>query len=249
MFSRVLCSATVCLALGGESFKAHDPHDPVVAKRVGQGSFENCFRRSAISSLDGGQFESHVLQWNTNAPDFNASSNSSWLNATVWLWLFGQTISNSNRSLIRSPAASIFCRVFALPLRCVTGRLANDFQRVQCAHAFAFEQSCQLLIVAQTRRAASSGLRMPSEGCADATHCIFEGIGNRRRCVALSLRVFTIAPARNRPGCASAPLPNNGSEDRRAVPIHYTSGLRPARTETGSFGSRFHTRPRRKSSH
>ena len=106
MFSRVLCSATVCLALGGESFKAHDPHDPVVAKRVGQGSFENCFRRSAISSLDGGQFESHVLQWNTNAPDFNASSNSSWLNATVWLWLFGQTISNSNRSLINPPAAS-----------------------------------------------------------------------------------------------------------------------------------------------
>jgi hypothetical protein len=46
---------------------------------------------------------SHVLQWNTNAPDFSASSNSFWLNVTVWLWSFGQTISKSMRSLMSLP--------------------------------------------------------------------------------------------------------------------------------------------------
>jgi hypothetical protein len=35
--------------------------------------FESCFRNLAISSGEGGQSVSHVLQWNTNAPDFNAS--------------------------------------------------------------------------------------------------------------------------------------------------------------------------------
>jgi len=50
---------------------------------------------------------SHVLQWNTNAPDFSVSSNSSCLNVTVWLWSFGQTISKSIRSLkcLQSAAA------------------------------------------------------------------------------------------------------------------------------------------------
>jgi hypothetical protein len=43
---------------------------------------------------------SHVLQWNTNAPDFNSSSNSSLSNVTVWLWSFGHSISNC----IRLPA-------------------------------------------------------------------------------------------------------------------------------------------------
>lgn len=43
---------------------------------------------------------SQVLQWNTNAPFFSVSSNSSSLNVTVWLWSFGQTISKSFRSLI-----------------------------------------------------------------------------------------------------------------------------------------------------
>ena len=54
----------------------------------------------AISSLDGGQFVSHVLQWNTRAPDFSSTSNPSRSNVTVWLWSFGHTISNSMRSLI-----------------------------------------------------------------------------------------------------------------------------------------------------
>ena len=54
----------------------------------------NCFRNLAISSLDGGQFVSQVLQWNTKLPDFSAPSNSSWLNFTVCAWSFGQTISN-----------------------------------------------------------------------------------------------------------------------------------------------------------
>jgi len=69
-------------------------------KTLGQDSFENCFRILAISSLVGGHFVSQVLQWNTNAPDFNVSSNSSRLNVTVWSWLFGHTISKSNRSLM-----------------------------------------------------------------------------------------------------------------------------------------------------
>ena len=56
-----------------------------------------------MSSGEGGQFVSHVLQWNTNAPDFSASSNSFWLNVTVWLWSFGQTISKSIRSLMSLP--------------------------------------------------------------------------------------------------------------------------------------------------
>src|ERR1700693_1196544 len=62
--------------------------------------FENCFRILAMSSWEGGQLASHVLQWNTNAPDFNVSSNSFWLNVIVWLWSFGQTISKSTRSLM-----------------------------------------------------------------------------------------------------------------------------------------------------
>jgi hypothetical protein len=57
-----------------------------------------------MSWWEGGQFVSHVLQWKTNVPDFNASSNSSWLNVTVWLWSFGQTISKSMRLLTESPA-------------------------------------------------------------------------------------------------------------------------------------------------
>ena len=60
-------------------------------------------RNFAISSCDGGQFVSHVLQWNTSVPDFRAASNSCWLNVTVWLWSFGQTISKSMRSLIMPP--------------------------------------------------------------------------------------------------------------------------------------------------
>jgi len=51
--------------------------------------FESCFRILAIASWEGGQFVSHVLQWNTSAPDFSSASNSSRLNVTVWLWSFG----------------------------------------------------------------------------------------------------------------------------------------------------------------
>jgi hypothetical protein len=46
---------------------------------------ENRFLSEPISFLNGGQFVSHVLQWNTKAPDFNAASNSSRLNGIVWL--------------------------------------------------------------------------------------------------------------------------------------------------------------------
>jgi hypothetical protein len=66
---------------------------------------ENTFRNSTISSWDGGQSVSHVLQWNTKAPDFKVSSNSCCVNATVWLWLFGQSISNLMRSLMSPPVA------------------------------------------------------------------------------------------------------------------------------------------------
>lgn len=62
----------------------------------------NCFRNLAISSLDGGQFVSQVLQWNTKALDFKASSNSSCVNLTVWLWLCGHTISSLTRLFILS---------------------------------------------------------------------------------------------------------------------------------------------------
>jgi hypothetical protein len=61
-----------------------------------------------MSWWEGGQFVSHVLQWKTNAPDFSASSNPSWVNVTVWLWSFGQTISKSIRLLTESPACEIF---------------------------------------------------------------------------------------------------------------------------------------------
>ena len=54
-------------------------HDYVVLESALE-FFENSFRSLAISSLDRGQ-----LQWNTMASDFNASSNSSCLNVTVWL--------------------------------------------------------------------------------------------------------------------------------------------------------------------
>ena len=57
--------------------------------------FASVFRNFAISSCDGGQFASQVLQWNSSTPDFRASSNPSWLKVTVWLWPFGQTISKS----------------------------------------------------------------------------------------------------------------------------------------------------------
>jgi hypothetical protein len=53
-----------------------------------------------MSSREGGQSVSHVLQWNTSAPDFSSASNSPWLNLTVWSWSFGQTISNFIRSLM-----------------------------------------------------------------------------------------------------------------------------------------------------
>jgi hypothetical protein len=43
---------------------------------------------------------SHVLQWNTITPAFNASSNFSCVKDTVWLWSFGHTISNSMLSLM-----------------------------------------------------------------------------------------------------------------------------------------------------
>ncbi len=49
---------------------------------------------------------SHVLQWNTNVPDFNDASNSPCVNLTVWLWLFGQTISNASRLCILSSSCS-----------------------------------------------------------------------------------------------------------------------------------------------
>jgi hypothetical protein len=68
---------------------------------------------------------SHVLQWNINAPDFSASSNSFWLNVTVWSWSFGQTISKSMRSLMS----------LLLP-----GHSSNN-----CSNKF-----CQSLIVAHT---------------------------------------------------------------------------------------------------
>src|SRR5665647_19581 len=68
----------------------------------------------AISSLVGGQSVSHVLQWNTSVSDFSASSNSSWLNVTVWLWLLGHTISNSRRSLMGPPAACESSSIVAL---------------------------------------------------------------------------------------------------------------------------------------
>ncbi len=63
-------------------------------------SFDNALRNVAISSWDGGQLVSQVLQWNTSAPDFKVSSNSSRLNVTVWLWSFGQTISEAKLLLI-----------------------------------------------------------------------------------------------------------------------------------------------------
>src|ERR1700728_3348608 len=67
-------------------------------------AFESSFRILAIISWEGGQSVSHVLQWNTSAPDFSSASNSSWLNLTVWSWSFGQTISNFIRSLMSLPS-------------------------------------------------------------------------------------------------------------------------------------------------
>jgi hypothetical protein len=81
--------------------------------------FASSFRILAISSREGGQFVSHVLQWNTSAPDFSSASNSSWLNLTVWSWSFGQIISNFIRSLMRLLLFSgpLFgCPVFLHPL-------------------------------------------------------------------------------------------------------------------------------------
>jgi hypothetical protein len=62
--------------------------------------FASSLRILAMSSREGGQSVSHVLQWNTSAPDFSSASNSPWLNLTVWSWSFGQTISNFIRSLM-----------------------------------------------------------------------------------------------------------------------------------------------------
>src|ERR1700730_16594742 len=78
-----------------------------------------------MSSWDGGQSVSHVLQWNTNAPDFNASSNSSWLNGTVWSWSFGHTISNSLRSLMSLLLLANF-PIYRIALGCVAGRLIEN---------------------------------------------------------------------------------------------------------------------------
>jgi hypothetical protein len=83
-------------------------------------AFESSFRILAIISWEGGQFVSHVLQWNTSAPDFSSASNSSRLNVTVWLWSFGQTISKSMVGLlglllfVRSAAAAARS-VFSIP--------------------------------------------------------------------------------------------------------------------------------------
>ena len=77
-----------------------------------------------MSSWDGGQFESQVLQWNTKAPDFSSASNSSPLNVTVCC----------GRSDIRfqNPCGCSWasCRFGDLPLR-------------------SFDQPCQYLMVAQ----------------------------------------------------------------------------------------------------
>lgn len=88
--------------------------------------FENCFRKLAISSVDGGQLASQVLQWNTRAPDFNASSNSSRLNLTVWSWLFGQSISKASCSLTNPPAACVFGDVPGFNLSRVLPNILSD---------------------------------------------------------------------------------------------------------------------------
>jgi hypothetical protein len=62
--------------------------------------FVSPFRILAMSWWEGGQFVSHVLQWNTSAPDFSSASNSSLVNVTVCSWSFGHTISKSTRSLM-----------------------------------------------------------------------------------------------------------------------------------------------------
>jgi len=77
--------------------------------------FESCLRILAISSLEGDQFVSQVLQWNTSPPDFRVSSNCSLLKVTALLWLFGQTTSNSSRSFTSAPLFAI--QVQAVVLR------------------------------------------------------------------------------------------------------------------------------------
>jgi len=61
----------------------------------------NCLRRVAMSSLDGGQFAGITVQ--ARDPDFSASSTSSREKVRVRLWLFGQTVSSSARTLIPRP--------------------------------------------------------------------------------------------------------------------------------------------------
>jgi len=94
---------------------------------------------------------SQVLQWNTNVPDFNAASNSSRVNLTVWLWFFGQTISNASRLCISSPS----CSGVELPL------LLNQW--------------CQFLMVARTIHAGAK--EISGQLCAPAGSQIEEGSG------------------------------------------------------------------------
>src|ERR1700693_5665042 len=66
---------------------------------AGQG-LPNCFLIVSMSSFEGGQFVSHVLQCRMKESDCNAPSNSSLVTLNVKLWLFGQTVSSLARSLL-----------------------------------------------------------------------------------------------------------------------------------------------------
>ena len=83
------------------------PHSPRRRCRLPRGAKESSsgtlFEFWRCLSWEGGQFASHVLQWNTSAPDFSSASNSFLLNVTVCSWSFGHTISKSMRSLISLP--------------------------------------------------------------------------------------------------------------------------------------------------
>ncbi len=157
---------------------------------------------------------SHVLQCNTSVSDFSAPSNSFRSNATVWLWLFGHTVSNSTRSFINPPPANFaIASIVEVQLQCAAGH------QTECPAAVVIRCSAYEAVLSSLDGSASPGLQaLPSSARWPAIRVRPDPFCPGNRGAMRTEHVYDVAPLRPC-GLPDVPNPYLGRKRRRSSPV------------------------------